>query len=349
VKRGPLLSNSNNNIVFERYDFGHRSDYAMALARAIQATPVVGSPFRFIPALVRADRLLFSTFDDALFLYSFVGIIRSLIGKNTACLILRPTTALHRHKFKHFVKYLLLLSLKHMTKCRVMTILPFWLEPKFATIASDWIDDPQLWDADLLTHKKTCDNELSKLMKSRAGGRKIIIALGGQNRSKGFELLVALWCQYQEVRSKYQFVVCGPVSKDSRATASAFTIKGGILFDKTLEASQFIAMYHCADAVWNCYAPEYNQASGLFGRAVQHGVPSIVRQGSFLEKLAINLGHPSLTIPFQGTLMAARRLCEWSPSVYQLDERVVEKLQRNNVRKLLAALGETSVGIKVEV
>src|ERR1700685_4165033 len=49
-----------------------------------------------------------------------------------------------------------------------------------------------------------------------------------------------------------------------------------------------------ADLVWSCYAPDYNQSSGIHGRAVQLGIPVVVRRGSYIDALGKSLSHPSL-------------------------------------------------------
>ena len=40
--------------------------------------------------------------------------------------------------------------------------------------------------------------------------------------------------------------------------------------------------------IWCCYSPEYDQASGVFGRAVQYGCIPIVREHSVIHKFCIN-------------------------------------------------------------
>ena len=45
----------------------------------------------------------------------------------------------------------------------------------------------------------------------------------------------------------------------------------------------FVSLMRQADLLWCCYNPIYDQSSGIFGRAIQIGRPTIVRKGSCLE------------------------------------------------------------------
>ena len=86
------------------------------------------------------------------------------------------------------------------------------------------------------------------------------------------------------------------VATASRHHAERFTANGGMLIDRHLDNDELLHLYRRADAIWSCYAPDYNQASGIFGRAVQLGVPAIVRKRSYLQPLAAELEHPVLAL-----------------------------------------------------
>ena len=44
-----------------------------------------------------------------------------------------------------------------------------------------------------------------------------------------------------------------------------------------------LALYSIADLAWCFYSPEYDQASGILGRALQFSVTPVVRKGSVSE------------------------------------------------------------------
>jgi hypothetical protein len=47
----------------------------------------------------------------------------------------------------------------------------------------------------------------------------------------------------------------------------------------------FISFMKEADYLWACYTPDYNQSSGVFGRALQLDKPTITRCGSQLARM----------------------------------------------------------------
>jgi len=59
-----------------------------------------------------------------------------------------------------------------------------------------------------------------------------------------------------------------------------------VVIDRNLTDEEFESLFGVADVIWACYAPSYDQASGVFGRAIQFGVPPIVREGSLIAAFA---------------------------------------------------------------
>jgi len=192
--------------------------------------------------------------------------------------------------------------------------MPFAVFPCFEEVATGWIYDPQLWD---LLHCGFSENDafpmLPDLLSAKSSGRRIMIALGGQSWGKGFDYLVDLWCSSAEVRENFLFVVAGKNNGYSAQKAEMFVQRGGLLINRHLAHGELMYMYRCADIIWSCYSPVYNQASGIFGRAIQFGVPVIVRKGSYLENLGGILFHPTLALPFENADIAAKEILAWKP------------------------------------
>jgi hypothetical protein len=205
--------------------------------------------------------------------------------------------------------------------------------------------DPQLWDlADLNRSQPISKNEYGVTGKitKEAAGRKVVVALGTQSLSKGFPLFCTLWCDPDEsvLRRTCLFVACGKVDVAFSSEAKDLQRYGGILLDRVLTDEEMMAVYGCADLIWCCYPPFYNQASGIFGRAVQLGVPTIVRAGSYLALLAKSIRHPIVELnwekPLSGLLANYDVVAKCSPT--ELKHRAAG-LRFESVAVINSALG----------
>ena len=73
---------------------------------------------------------------------------------------------------------------------------------------------------------------------------------------------------------------------------------GAIVVDRFLTDVEIESLYGVSRAIWGCYSPERDQASGIFGRAMQLGVPTIVREGSVVHRFAEHYGMPVIPIEY---------------------------------------------------
>ena len=170
----------------------------------------------------------------------------------------------------------------------VLTLIPFHLAPGMEAIASGWIYDPQLWDLSPSTVACVPSTALSETISRRAEGRSVIISLGDRPASR---VLIVSQRSRPPSRNASLFVAAGRVDETLGAEAAAFTAGGGLLVDRILGDDEMLSLYGVATWVWACYAPDYDQSSGIFGRAVQTGAPALVRRGALLEKLGDAIGH----------------------------------------------------------
>ena len=106
------------------------------------------------------------------------------------------------------------------------------------------------------------------------------------------------------------------------------------MFDRLLTDGEMMSLYACADVVWSCYSPEYDQASGIFGRAVQHGVPTVVRVGSNLHSLSTEIRHPTITLAWDNAMAA-------SAALQTLPERREKSLVNQSIDTMRLASIET--------
>jgi hypothetical protein len=251
------------------------------------------------------------------------AIVRSLRGRCTVGLLFRPGECFLRTSLKYRIKRKLFQAVSRLPHVFVLTLMPFDVFPRFAEVATGWIYDPQLWDLLYLGFSE--DNAfptLRDLLTAKAEGRRILIALGEQNHAKGFDYLVDLWCSSAKVRENFLFVAAGRIATHSVQKADRFVQQGGLLMNRLISDGELMYMYRCADIIWSCYSPAYNQSSGIFGRAIQFGVPVTVRKDSYLEKLGRILSHPTLTLPFENVDIAANDLLAWKPVARDTTERI---------------------------
>lgn len=265
-----------------------------------------------------------------------VSILRALWGRRSLALMFRPGEAARAKTLKHKVKRALLRLARPLPTVVVATIMPFALDPSFADIADDWIHDPQLWD--LKTPDAPASTPLRETLSAAADGRSIVAAIGAQNLDKGFDYFAELWTSDAELRAQALFVAAGKVAPASRAAADAFVAAGGLLIDRFISDEELLDLYGQAAQIWACYSPAYDQASGIFGRAVQTEKPTIVRQGAYMERLAELLGHPAIALPW-GDASAAAALMRAPPPLAAAPGGLAAAMRTRSLEVLGRALG----------
>lgn len=317
-------------------ELGHRPSYNSVLESALREVGLVlRNP---LPSAV-AD--FFPMLDDNIFEFSRAAILNGLRGKRTVGLFFRPGECFLTSKLKYRFKRALFFLLKRLPHTHIITILPFQLDDRFQSVATGWIHDPQFWDLgyfDAKTTEQSCAVE--KQVKDVAQQRRILVALGSQTRIKGFDLFCRMWCEQSALREKFLFVAAGKVDSQFEKIAAKVTNLGGVVFNRQISDEELFCLYRASDMVWSCYAPDYNQSSGILGRAFQFGKPSLIREGSFLASYATLLGHAALPLPFGDVGLAARRILDWNPeapSEYSIS-RKVENVRQQDLAKLAASL-----------
>lgn len=235
--------------------------------------------------------------------FSALAFGRWLMGRRSATLMFRPHEAGTGVTPRLRAKRAALRAVKAVQAGEVLTILPFDRGSTVDRIASGWIYDPQLWD--WIARAPAADQAMLDLVRERAAGRQVVVAIGVQNRGKGFDFFTALWRASEEVRRTMLFVCAGNAAGCDPEMKRQFKEAGGLLVDRFLSTEEIRALYDAADLVWACYAPDYDLASGIFGRAFQLGVPAIIRAGANLRVLSDRIGYDPIEIPWDDTDRAA--------------------------------------------
>lgn len=312
-------------VIYDNYpgNDGHRAEYYALMARLIGSVRTQ-SLWR---ALWARQPVLDGAIEASVWSYVALCVLRTLMGRRTAGILFRPLPLVEGKLFRLRLKRFLLQLVKPLPGVATLTILPFELEPAFARFANGWIHDPQYWD---LHHPEAVDADrpagmLANQIRDAAAGRKVVSAIGRQDIDKGFAMFAQLFAARPDLREKWLFAFGGKATEhEVGEDLRAFEAVGGLSRARYISHEELLDLYACAGAIWCCYAPDYDQASGVFGRAIQLGLPVIVRKGSLLERtcLAEGLAHiaydgdpasfdPDAMPAPQDPVYAAARAREW--------------------------------------
>jgi hypothetical protein len=263
---------------------GHQPSYQAVFVRLLDGRPSTGrlrgAIFR---RLVRADQVFFCTIDTDYPAFIAIALLRALRGRRTTGLFLRPMQCFRTERpFVYAAKRWVFRVLRRLPRLRLLSIVPFEVEPRLAQVCHDWVHDPQLWDLWLDGPPVLPATDLSRRVAAAANCREVMIFIGAGNRIKGFDGFV------QEALSRKDSmltVVAGRVAPEFAADAQRLSDEGMIVEDRFVSDEEILSLYRVADRAWCRYAPDYDQASGIFGRALQTGVAPIVREGSVVARL----------------------------------------------------------------
>lgn len=276
-------------LVHISFETGHHLSYQNLFVRILNGTASTG-PIRSLRFrdLMRAPNVFFCTIDSDYVGFFAIAIYRALRRRPTTGLFLRPTQCFSSNRsIKYTLKRWSFRFLRRLPGLKLLSILPFELEPRLALICHDWIYDPQLWDLWLDGPPKLPVTDLSKRVRSEAGTRQILIFVGSGTRIKGFPEFVAF---AEKRRASTLAVVAGRVSDEFRDGSKRLQRLGMIVEDRFVSDDEILSLYKIADHAWCRYAPDYDQASGVFGRALQTGVSPIIRDGSMLHRMQTQFG-----------------------------------------------------------
>ncbi len=299
-----------HGIVFAQDTTGHRGSYLATLSDAFGLSIESGriGIERFV-RLVTSDRLLFATLDDDPPAFVTIALLRCLLRKRTAALFIRPQTCFNSGKLKYFAKRKLYQALRRVPGLTIATIIPFSFDLRYGSIATVGLADPQFWDlykhgASISLRKSKLADEIVKV----AAGRSICIQIGRQDPDKGLEFLAQTLLRFPSIADSTLVVCAGEISPSGRNASAAIADCGGLTVDRFLTDAEIESLYSIAKYVWACYKPDRDQASGVFGRALQLGVAAIVRSGSLAHAVAVSTPAPHVAVAYDDHAAVARAL-----------------------------------------
>jgi hypothetical protein len=325
---------------------GHHSEYDRLFEAALAPLDIY---------LHRVPGPRFSANNKATLFYSFLdtrptetiaalgrAVVRSLLGRATVGLFFRPGDCFVEGSIKATVRRIVFRFVSRLPHVHILSILPLAVLPRLSEVATDWIYDPQLWDLDYLNDASAEPSpQIADQLAAASGGRRLLIALGTQNTAKGFDYLVDIWCASPRLREDYIFIVAGKLRASSAAQAKRFVDLGGMLVNQRIANSDLLYLYKRADVIWSCYAEGYDQSSGIHGRAVQLGIPVVVRKDSNIDRLGKLLGYPSLGLTADAA-EAANQILAWRPVSVDARRRkeTTDKMRLRSLSVLVNALDD---------
>jgi hypothetical protein len=278
------------------HEGGHRAFYQEFLSSRFDLSPVSGPiDWSLGWRLVRARQLLFATIGPKTsFRAVLVALTRAALGKRTTAICMEKDWYLDaRRNIRSAISLRFFRFLESLGRFKVFFIIPFELMPEAEKTTSGAILDLCLWD--LLDGEFSgtgAETSLASEARKRAAGRRIVVFLGKASRRKGYKKLVSL---AKEFGDRALFVSAGTVDQECQADAAALDAAGMLVVDRRVSEEELLGLYGVADYVWCQYDQASSElSSGIFGRAVQLGRTAIVRDGSYLDRLAEFLGCPVL-------------------------------------------------------
>lgn len=268
---------------------GHHLSYLKVLSEVLDAQPSIGKiSGRIAFRLIRANKVFFGTIDSDYVGFVFIALVRAVLGRSTAGLFIRPLTCIRqKKKFTQKLKYLLFSLLNKLEKVVAISIIPHYIDAKLEAISRDWIYDPQFWDWQLHQDSRaTGISVIEKKILERSEGRDILAFIGSADSHKSFDEFFS----YAVNNSANLFcVVAGKISEIYKDQAEILKSLGMVVEDRYVSDKEIEAIYRVSSLVWCCYDRNYDQSSGVFGRALQANVKPITREGSVIRIIYENL------------------------------------------------------------
>ena len=276
------------HLIYSVTTTGHRQSYLDTLGAILALQPVSGRmSLALFRRLVAADRLLFAMLDEDMASFAAIAGARSLLGRPTAALFLRAQKCFETGRWYYPLKRHAFRALRWLPGLTVASITPFEVTPHHAEVAHCGVFDPQYWDLhDGKTLRRPGRTPLSDEVVARAAGRSVLCAIGTLSSNKGLAFLAETLERHPRLKEQVLIVGAGSVPAEAATLAARLERAGALIVGRFISDAELESLYGVADMVWACYSPDYDQASGVFGRAVQFGAEPITRAGSVIAAFA---------------------------------------------------------------
>lgn len=271
---------------------GHRTSYFRSIADFFEGdVSMVQFSYQRLNKIVRSESVFFVSIDDLRMAFILVAFVRAIMGLKTAGVLINPKnfTAIEiSFSTKGVVRLIFYwmwrLLIATNSKVRIWSIVPFELSSVAKRVAHDCIIDPQFWDLSTESVDSVLDVSIEDYLlergrkKSKGTFQSVVAYIGRVSESKGFSAFKELVIRSDErliglIVGKMEAHDVNVDFGDSR-----FHIYRGEACEQAL-----LKGYKYADFIWCGYASDYDQMSGIYGRAVQLSKSVIVRRGSLID------------------------------------------------------------------
>lgn len=266
---------------------GHRDQFNKFLLEKIPSS-------RLVRKWSHPGPLVFMMIEESFPLFFAISTFRLMIGLKTSGLLfrLKPLEA-DDLSFKLKIKKYLLKLLKKSSSVRVFSL----FDPKHIGAGydyiHDWIHDFQIWD--LIGTDTVEDVKSQRSVKNFEDLPKIqtLVVLGVLNGDKGADDLIEVLKNRNSEGHDLVVKIYGNINHRYLDEIKFNLRDGDELFNGHVDDALFWKGYAEADLIWAFYSKNYDQSSGIVGRAIQFGVPVVVRRGAIIDKIlsAMNVHH----------------------------------------------------------
>jgi hypothetical protein len=290
-----MQTKNSGGIVHINSNEGHRFSYLDLLSNVLHLNKSIGSIRNILTLhkLIFTKKLLLASLDDDVFGFVIIALIRALFFHNTVALFIRPQSCFHNN-IKSQIKYFIFRILSLIKFVRVITIIQNFDGNDYSKISKDWVHDPQMWD--IFDSPRIESLSFSEALLKNAENRKIISLIGRVSNDKGIESLINLINDHGNICASYYFIVAGKFDNDAIESFKSIKSKNIKLINRHLSDDEIGSLYCISTLIWCCYNKNYDQASGIFGRAAQLGKIAVVRKGSSIEMIAKHYQIPVFAI-----------------------------------------------------
>jgi len=265
-------------LVYDVSASGHRRRGAEVVAKTVDGTVLLEAPGSAFRRLLRhRGPLIWQTADYEPVEFTKLALCRSLFGRRSIAICFRNNFNRQRNHLRNILSEAVFWLWRRLPFCTAFTTCP-----RSENLSSDaFLFDTEWWD---VTAMPVPIVDVPPLQPGPT-----LMFMGTENYLKGFPFFLNCAVAAAARQMKWNFVIVGStheLNADQRAAMN----RAGV---KTIEAADdrvFLTCLRRAHLLWCCYNPAYDQSSGIFGRAVQFGVPTIVRKNSLLAECQIAFG-----------------------------------------------------------
>lgn len=268
---------------------GHRLSYVNLIKKELN-----GECVNVTRGLISKKPLFFLMVEDDFIWYFIFSVIRRLLGLKTVGLVFGAKVYTSSLGYKNKIKYCMLKFLNKFNFSENISIIPNYIDNRFNEICSSWIYDPQFWDySDDLCRDNYKQLVVGDDIKALSFSDLTISSIGEQSVKKGVINFFELSNRFNYC-NKVKFIFAGKLDKQCSEyyTNNQVNAKG---VNRFITDDEITHLYNKSNLIWCCYHESYDQASGIFGRAIQFGKPVIVRKNSCLNIICEHEGIPHIT------------------------------------------------------